>query len=195
MLVLISGGIAAYAQDPSSPAGSAAAAAAVSTTTSTTNSTSTTTMVVTSATSATSANRTVCAPPTQVSRLTLPITSVTVPTEAAFDTRGCFASIATVGGIFNVHIILRYAKPVTQYHAVLVANGTSYPLGNMVTRRDGIARMHNEVLLTPGTYIVSIKIFDDSSTPGQSTLVMQTGQDTIVSHAFPTASSNQSSSK
>jgi hypothetical protein len=82
---------------------------------------------------------------------------------------------------------------VTQYLVVLVANGTSYTLGNMVTGPDGAGAMQNQVLLKTGTYAVSIQIFDTSSNPGHSTLVLQTGQATIVSPPFPTADSGQQS--
>jgi hypothetical protein len=74
---------------------------------------------------------------------------------------------------------------------VLVANGTSYTLGNMVTGRGGAGEMQNQVLLKTGTYVVSIQIYDTSSNPGQSTLVLQTGQGTIVSPPFPAANSSQ----
>jgi len=97
------------------------------------------------------------------------------------------ASIETVGGVFKVEIALRFAKPVTQYNVVLVANGTSYTLGNMVTGHDGAGQMQNQVLLKPGTFAVSIQIFDTSTAPGQSTLVMQSAQGTVVSAAFPAA--------
>jgi len=92
-----------------------------------------------------------------------------------------------VGGIFSVEIVLRYAKPVTQYNAVMTANGTAHTLGNMVTGPDGSGQMQNQVLLTTGTFVVSIQIYDTSSNPGHSTLVLQTGQGTIVSSPFPTA--------
>lgn len=104
--------------------------------------------------------------------------------------KGCTASITTVGGIFNVEVALRLAKPVTQYNVVLVANGTSYTLGNMVTGPDGSGQMQNQVLLKTGTYIVSIQMFDASSNPGQSTLVMSSAQGTIISAAFPTPNAN-----
>jgi len=78
---------------------------------------------------------------------------------------------------------------VTQYNVVLVANGTSYTLGNMVTGPEGAGQMQNQVLLKTGTYVVSIQIFDTSSNPGHSTLVLQTGQGTIVSPPFPAANS------
>jgi len=96
-----------------------------------------------------------------------------------------------VGGIFSVQIVLRYAKPVTQYNVVLVANSTSYTLGSMVTGPDGSGQMQNQVLLKPGTYVVSLQILDTSSNPGQSTLVLQTAQGTIVSPPFPTPSNAQ----
>jgi hypothetical protein len=47
--------------------------------------------------------------------------------------------------------------------------------------------MMNQVLLKTGTYLVSIQIFDTSTTPGTPTLVMQSAQGTIVSAAFPAA--------
>jgi hypothetical protein len=101
--------------------------------------------------------------------------------------KGCVASITTVGGVFNVQIALRYAKPVTQYNVVLVANGTSYTLGNMVTGPEGSGQMQNQVLLKVGTYAVSIQIFDTSTTPGTNALVMSSAQGTVVSAAFPAA--------
>jgi hypothetical protein len=106
--------------------------------------------------------------------------------------KGCSASIKTVGGIFSVEVTLRFAKPVTQYSIALVANGTSYTLGNMVTGPDGSAQAQNQVLLKTGTYVVSIQVFDTSATPGQGTLVMQSAQGTIVSAPFPTPNANQS---
>ena len=107
------------------------------------------------------------------------------------DNNGCVARIAAVGGIFDVSISLRYAKPVTQYSVVLVANGTTYTVGNMVTGQNGEGQIDNQVLLSVGTYTVSIQIFDVSSNPGHSTLVLQTGVGTIVSPPFPTATSGQ----
>jgi hypothetical protein len=211
MLVLISGGIAAYAQAqyaPSSgaPAGAAPGASAAqdnnstssmftSTDTETTFSTSTSTTSTISST--TTANHTLCQPttPVKVGRLVLPITAVAANSSSgsiSFSfSRGCFASITAVGGIFNVDIALRYAKPVTQYMVVLVANGTSYTLGNMVTGPGGAGQIQNQVLLKTGTYVVSIQIYDTSSNPGQSTLVLQTAQGTIVSPPFPAANSSQ----
>jgi hypothetical protein len=217
MLVLVSGGIAAYAQNqyaPSSGTPSAAAPGAsaahddnstssmfASTDTTTTFSTSTsTTSTISSTSTTTSANHTLCQPPStgKVGRLVLPITangsSAGGSISFAFS-KGCFASITTVGGIFNVDIALRHANAVTQYLVVLVANGTSYTLGNMVTGRDGAGAMQNQVLLKTGTYVVSIQIFDTSSNPGHSTLVLQTGQATIVSPPFPTADSGQQSNQ
>jgi hypothetical protein len=220
MLVLVSGGIAAYAQGQSASSanlsvGSAPVALAAagtnststqtnsttstSTVTSTVTSTATATSTVTSTstTSTTTANNTLCQPPTsKVGRLVLPITATGSSAAAGgsisfSSSRGCHASITTVGGIFNVQIVLQSAKPVTEYNAVLVANGTDYTLGNMVTGPGGNGQMTNQVLLTPGTYVVSILIYDVSSNPGHSTLVLQTGQGTIVSPPFPTASSNQ----
>lgn len=212
MLVLVSGGIAAYAQGGSSLTANLTTVAAASTTstTSTTNSTSTTstnktttvtstvtattTATSTSTTSTTAASYPLCTPPTAagpVGRLILPITPTTQSQSGAIsfsDSRGCVASITTVGGIFSVEITLRYAKPVTQYNVVLVANGTSYTLGNMVTGPEGSGQLQNQVLLKTGAYVVSLQIYDTSSNPGQSTLVLQTGQGTIVSPPFPTPS-------
>ena len=203
MLVLISGGIGAYAQGQSSPTTSITAvdAAASTTTTGTSTATTTATTTATSTTSTTAANYTLCTPPTpagQVGRLVLPITPTTQPQTGAIsfsDSRGCVASITTVGGIFSVGITLRHAKPVTQYMVVLTANGTTYTLGTTVTGPDGSGQMQNQVLLKTGTYVVSLQIFDTSSSPGQGTLVLQTGQGTIVSPPFPSASSGQQPNK
>jgi hypothetical protein len=211
MLVLVSGGIGAYAQSQSpsqtGTTGALTSASSAPTTdgtsstpmqmepadTSTTfTTTMTTTTTLTTTTSTTTANHALCTPPTapgHVGRLVLPITPITQPQAGAIsfsDGRGCVASITTVGGIFSVQIALRYAKPVTEYNVVLVANGTSYTLGNMVTGQGGTGQLQDQVLLSTGTYVVSIQIFDTSSTPGQSTLVLQTGQGTIVSPPFPT---------
>ncbi len=213
MLVLVSGGIAAYAQNQSlSPTGSPNAASGTPNTGSTgstpmrlepadTNTTFTTTMssTTTLTTTTTTTNYPLCTPPARQGapgRLVLPITPVTSQQGAISfsDGRGCVASITTVGGVFSVEIALRNAKPVTQYNVVLVANGTSYTLGNMVTGQGGAGQLQNQVLLKTGTYVVSIQIFDTSSTPGQSTLVLQTGQGTIVSPPFPTTDSDQQSS-
>jgi hypothetical protein len=215
MLVLVSGGIAAYAQDQSaSPTSTIGASSAASSSTPTTNgagstplqmaspdttttftTTMTTTTTLTTSTTTTTASYTLCQPatPAKVGRLVLPITATGSQTGSISfsDGKGCLASITAVGGIFSVQIVLRYAKPVTQYNVVLVANGTNYTLGNMVTGPDGSGQMQNQVLLKPGTFVVSIQIFDTSSTPGQSTLVLQTGQGTIVSPPFPAAESSQ----
>jgi len=225
ILVLISGGIAAYAQNQSFSAAIAPVAqpnastttttpsspvqydSAPTTSTFTTTITSTTTLTTTktvttsqtsSTTSTTTSTTPLCTPPTQpgqVGRLVLPITPTGQAQQGAIsfsNGKGCVASITAIGGIFSVELVLRYAKPVTQYEAVLVANGTNYPLGNLVTGPDGSGQMQNQVLLTPGKYVVSVQIFDVSSTPGQSTLVLQTGQGTIVSPPFPTPNtSNQ----
>ncbi len=211
MLVLISGGIGAYAQKQYTPSSGTPTASVpvaadardhnqtssmfTSTDTETTFSTSTSTTTTISSTSTTNANHTLCQPPStgKVGRLVLPITATGASTGAiSFSNgRGCLASITTVGGVFNVEIILRYANPVTQYNVVLVANGTSYTLGNLVTGPGGDGQAQNQVLLKTGTYVVSIQIFDTSSNPGHSTLVMQTGQGTIVSPPFPTSNGNQ----
>src|SRR6266550_972845 len=180
ILVLISGGIAAYAQDKNfsfQPIAAADQAASSTTTTSSSNETpstkSTNAAAVTTTTTTTAGP--LCTSPVaagQVGRLTLPISpgQSQVGTVVFAGSKGCVASIATVGGVFNVQIALRYAKPVTQYNVVLVANGTSYALGNMVTGPDGTGQMQNQVLLKPGTFAVSIQIFDTSTTPGQSAL-------------------------
>lgn len=216
ILVLVSGGIAAYAQgqssqynpstapsNPGSGGTTAAGSAPVEfqpddgTTTFSTTVTVTTTVTTTTKSTSTTTTSTpptpLCTPPTQPGqpgRLVLPITAAGSQSGAISfsDGRGCTATITTVGGIFNVQIALRYAKPITQYNAVLVANGTSYTLGNMVTGPDGSGQMQNQVLLASGTYVVSIQIYDTSSNPGQSILVLQTGQGTIVSPPFPTSS-------
>ena len=171
MLVLISGGVAAYAQNqyaPSSGTPSAAAPVASSrhddnstssmfTSTDTETTFSTSTSTTTTITSTTTTTHTLCQPQStgKVGRLVLPITAVGSSTGSiAFtDGRGCLASITTAGGIFSVQILLRYANPVTQYNVVLVANGTSYTLGNMVTGPDGAGQMQNQVLLKTGTYV------------------------------------------
>ncbi|HVC27000.1 MAG TPA: hypothetical protein VND40_02445 [Nitrososphaerales archaeon] len=212
MLVLISGGIGAYAQNQFSPGSGTPAAAApgasdaqgnnqtsslfTSTDTVTTFSTSTSTTSTISATYTTvSANHTLCQAPStgKAGRLVLPITAAGPSTGSVSFTngKGCYASITTVGGVFSVQVLLRYATPVTQYNVVLVANGTSYTLGNMVTGPEGSGQTQNQVLLKTGTYVVSIQIFDTSSNPGHSTLVLQTGQGTIVSPPFPVANSSQ----
>jgi hypothetical protein len=193
MLVIVSGGIAAYAQAQSASTGSKPAGAVpIALAGSNTNSTSSSS---TSATSTTIANQTLCQPttPIKVGHLVLPITATgSVTSSISFSNdRGCYASITTAGGVFNVQVVLRYAKPTTQYNVVLVANGTSYPLGNMVTGPGGNGQMDNQVLLTTGTYVVSLQIYDTSSSPGHSTLVLQTGQGTITSPPFPTASTPQ----
>jgi hypothetical protein len=227
ILVIVSGGIAAYAQgqspfqvnnssasssSASSPPATGAASAPLPaqpddgittfTTTITTTTTLTTTKTVTESTTSTTSTTTapppLCTPPSrpgQPGKLVLQITPTGSQTGGIYfsDGRGCSASITTMGGIFSVSIELRYAKPVTEYNAVLVANGTSYTLGNMVTGPGGSGQMQNQVLLKPGTYIVSIQIFDTSSNPGQSTLVLQTGQGTIVSPPFPSSGSGQQS--
>jgi len=225
MLVLISGGIAAYAQNQSfspvvagahAPLPMAASTNSTTTTSTSTGSTSTTTSTgststssststvtttvtktVTSTASTTTANNTLCQPPTTgvVGRLVLPITQVGSPTSGSIsfsNSRGCIASVTAVGGIFSVSIVLNYAKPVTEYNVVLVANGTSYTLGSMVTDQRGSGSMSNQVLLATGKYTVSIEIFDVSSTPGQSILVLQTGEGTIVCPPFPSAAGGQS---
>jgi hypothetical protein len=209
MLVLISGGIAVYAQNPYAASSGAPAASPASpanhddnssssmftsSDTQTTFSTSSTSTVISTSTT-TSANHTLCQPPSpgKVGRLVLPITATGASTGAiSFSNgRGCLASITTVGGVFNVQIVLRYAKPLTQYSVVLVANGTSYTLGSLVTGQGGDGQSQNQVLLKPGTYVVSIQIFDTSSNPGQSSLVLQTGQGTIVSPPFPNSNGSQ----
>lgn len=220
MLVLVSSGVAAYAQGQYASASLSPSAAGQfafaqdstnSTSTESTSSTSTTsaqTNSTTTETTSTEAGTTnssgtataataLCQPPaaTERGRLILPITQVGAATGGSIsfpiNSRGCMASITTVGGVFGVHIVLRYAKAVTQYNAVLVANGTSYALGSMVTGRDGSGQMLNQVLLSAGTYTVSLQIFDASSSPGQSTLVLQTAQGTIVSPQAPTSNSTQ----
>ncbi len=216
MLVLVSGGIAAYAKNQSVSAANASAPAQValvpdttnstssstttSTSTQTTSSSSTVTSTVTVTTTASSTTTTPPAPlcqspsATEVGRLVLPITAAGATSTGSISfpiSKGCIAYITSVGGIFNVQIVLRYAKPVTQYNVVLVANSTGYTLGSMVTGPDGSGQMQNQVLLKPGTYVVSLQILDTSSNPGQSTLVLQTAQGTIVSPPFPTPNSAQ----
>jgi hypothetical protein len=196
MLVIVSGGIAAYAQNQplsSLPAGSSPVAMGGNDTNSTSSSSSSSASSSSSSltTSTLAANQTLCQPPAQThpGRLVLPITAVGQQASTGglsfSDGRGCYASITTVGGVFSVKILLRYAKPVTEYSAVLVANGTTYTLGNMVAGPDGNGQMANQVLLKPGTWNVSIRLFDISSNPGQSTLVLQTGQGTVISPPFP----------
>src|SRR5271169_1132685 len=207
MFVLISGGIGAYAQKesistpnpavgvPTALAGSDTNSTSTSSTNSTSTSSTSSSSSTTSTTSTTTANQTLCqsTSPIKVGRLVLPITAAgsTTGSISFANGKGCYASITTVGGVFNVQVLLRYAKPVTQYNVVLVANGTSYTLGNMVTGPEGAGQMQNQVLLKTGTYLVSIQIFDTSSNPGHSTLVLQTGQGTIVSPPFPAANSSQ----
>jgi hypothetical protein len=193
ILVLISGGIAAYAQDKNfslQQIGAADQVTSSSSSNSTSSSASTTAAAVTTTTTTTAGP--LCAAPVaggQVGRLTLPISpGQSQPGTVVFSgSKGCVASITTAGGVFNVQIALRYAKPVTQYNVVLVANGTSYTLGNMVTGPEGSGQMQNQVLLKVGTYAVSIQIFDTSTTPGTNTLVMSSAQGTVVSAAFPAA--------
>lgn len=174
MLVLVSGGIAAYAQSQTSTSSSSSSSSSSS-----------------GSTSTTTANNALCQSPStgEAGRLVLPITAVgPASTNGALsfsEGKGCVASITATGGVFDVHISLRYASPLTQYQAVLVANGTSYTLGSMVAGPAGNSQMENQVLLTNGTYVVSIQVYDTSSNPGQSTLVLQTGQGTITSQPFP----------
>ena len=157
ILVLISGGIAAYAQDKNfsfQPIAAADQAASSTTTTSSSNETSSTTKPMDAAAVTTTTTTTagpLCTSPVaagQVGRLTLPISpgQSQVGTVVFAGSKGCVASIATVGGVFNVEIALRFAKPVTQYSVVLVANGTSYALGNMVSGPEGSGQMQNQIL-------------------------------------------------
>jgi hypothetical protein len=200
MLVLVSGGVVAYAQGQSAPS-AGAPAAVLPVVLAGSDSNSTTTLNLTSTTS-TTANQTLCQPPTpvKVGRLVLPITATGASGSASSSIslsngRGCLASITSVGGIFNVQIVLRFAKPVTQYNVVLVANGTSYTLGSLVTAPAGNGQIDNQVLLKTGTYVVSIQIYDTSSNPGTSTLVLQTGQGTITSSPLPaTTNTNNTNS-
>jgi hypothetical protein len=201
ILVLISGGIGAYAQaQNSSTTTTTSSSGSASQTSTTSNSSQTTSSTTSTTTSTTTTPAPLCTSPAaagQVGRLTLPISpgQSQVGTVVFAGSKGCTASITTVGGIFNVEIALRSAKAVTQYNVVLVANGTSYTLGNMVTGPDGSGQMQNQVLLKTGTYAVSIQIFDTSSNQGQSTLVMSSAQGTIVSAAFPTPNNHQQSGK
>ncbi len=205
ILVLISGGIGAYAQaqnvsSTTTTSSSSGSASQTSTSSTSSSSSQTTSASSTSTTTTTTTPAPLCTSPAaagQVGRLTLPISpgQSQVGTVVFAGSKGCTASITTVGGIFNVEIALRSAKPVTQYNVVLVANGTSYTLGNMVTGPDGSGQMQNQVLLKTGTYTVSIQIFDTSSNAGQSTLVMSSAQGTIVSAAFPTPNTHQQSGK
>ncbi len=206
ILVLISGGIAAYAENQYSAAtGSPLAANNASQNGSSKgqgskvsfdNQDTTTTFSTTSTTSTLTGPAQLCTPPARPGhpgRIVLPITPANQTAQGGVtfaDGKGCVATITTVGGIFSVQVVLKFAKPVTQYNVVLVANGTNYPLGNMVTGPGGSGQMQNQVLLTTGTWVVSLKIFDVSTTPGTSTLVLQTGQGTIVSPPFPTPGSN-----
>jgi len=189
ILVLISGGIAAYAQNQNPNAQSSSSSSSTSSTSSSQSSSG-------AAASTSTATTPLCTPPApagQAGRLVLPISPGQSQTGTIVfaDSKGCNASITTAGGIFNVNIALHFAKPVTQYNVVLVANGTSYTLGNMVTGPEGSGQMMNQVLLKAGTYTVSIQIFDTSTTPGQSVLVMQSAQGTVISGAFPTAQNHQ----
>jgi len=191
ILVLISGGIAAYAQDQSATANTSVAGAPIAQATTTTSTTTSTT----STTTTTTTSYTLCQSTSagQVGKLVLPITTTgsSTGTISFSDSKGCLASIKSAGGVFDVQIALRLTKPLTQYNAVLVANGTAYALGSMVTGPSGAGQMDNQVLLATGTYVVSIQIFDASTNPGHSTLVLQTGQGTIVSSPLPTATDGQ----
>ncbi len=199
ILVLISGGIAAYAQDQNnnstnttSGSASEVSSGSPSNEASSTSSASPAAIAAAVTTSTTTTSGPLCAPPAaggSVGKLKLPISSGQPQggTITFSGSTGCTASITTVGGVFDVKIALRFAKPVTQYNVVLVANGTSYTLGNMVTGQNGAGQMQNQVLLKTGTFVVSIQIFDTSATPGQSTLAMQSAQGTIVSAPFPAA--------
>lgn len=195
IIVLISGGIAVYAQNQFAPNAPVAASggsgsgdnnsSSSSMFTSSESKTTFSTSTSTRSSMTSTENHTLCAPPSEdenQGKLTLPITAAGSSTSLAFSNgRGCVASITDVGGVVSVQIMLRFAKPMTEYNAVLVANGTNYTLGNMVTGRGGEGTMQNQVLLKNGTYTVSIQLFDTSSTPGTSTLALQTGQGTITS--------------
>jgi hypothetical protein len=211
ILVLVSGGIATYAQvqstssSTSSTIGSASASSSSSTSTQTSTSTSTSTVTstvtATNTTTTTSTPAPLCANPAaagQPGRLILPISPSQSQAQSGTivftKDGGCVASITTVGGIFYVDIQLRHAKPVTQYSIVLVANGTGRTLGNLVTGPDGAGQIRDQLLLTTGTFAVSIQIFDTSSAPGQSTMVMQSSTGTIVSPPFPTTTSHDNKS-
>jgi hypothetical protein len=190
IFLLISGGIAAYALNQPASAG---AAGADQTTTSSTAQNSTSTATSGSSTmTTTSGNYTLCAPgASHIGRIVLPIK----PTQSIMangtdaitfaKTTSCYAAITTVGGIFSVHVLLRHTKPVTEYHVVLVANGTAYPVGSMVTGPAGNGRMLDQVLLKPGKYDVFLQFYDISSSPGHSTLVLQSAQGIVVSPPFP----------
>jgi uncharacterized protein (UPF0333 family) len=175
ILVLITGGIGAYAQAQNSSSTttstSTTGSASQSSTSSSNSSSSSTAAAAATTTTTTTTNGPLCASPAaagQVGRLTLPISAGQSQsgTVVFSGSKGCSATIKTVGGIFSVEVTLRFAKPVTQYSIALVANGTSYTLGNMVTGPDGSAQAQNQVLLKTGTYVVSIQVFDTSATPG-----------------------------
>jgi hypothetical protein len=190
IFLLISGGIAAYALNQPDSGG---ASGADQTTTTTSSATQNSTSTATSGSSATTTgNYTLCAPGTShIGRIVLPIK----PTQSVMangtdaitfaKTTSCYVAITTVGGIFSVHVLLRHTKPVTEYHVVMVANGTTYPVGSMVTGPAGNGRMVNQVLLKPGKYDVFLQFYDVSSYPGHSTLVLQSAQGTVVSPPLP----------
>jgi len=192
MLLVISGGIAAYAngQNVALDAVTSSSSSSSSSSTSSSSSSSSSTSTATSAITTTSTPGPLCTSPTaqKEGRLVLPIGPSSAQASGSImfgDGNACYASIQTAGGVFSVNVVLRYAKPLTQYNLVLVANGTSYVLGNMVTGPSGSGEASNQVLLKTGTYAVSLQIFDTSSTPGQSVLVLQSATGTLMSAAFP----------
>jgi cytoskeletal protein RodZ len=125
ILVLISGGIAAYAEDQTSSktnttstttdvASGTSTTSSSSSQTSSTSTTSTGTAAATTTTSTTTAITPLRTSPSaagQVGRLILPITSSLsqIGSIQFSDSKGCVVSITTAGGVFSVQISLRYA--------------------------------------------------------------------------------------
>jgi hypothetical protein len=192
IFLLISGGIAAYALNQPDSAGAAGADQTTTTTTTSSATQNSTSTAASGSSTTTTGNYTLCAPSASyVGRIVLPIK----PTQSVMangtdavtfaKTTSCYAAITTVGGIFSVHVLLRHTKPVTEYHVVLVANGTAYPVGSMVTGPAGNGRMLDQVLLRPGRYDVFLQFYDVSSSPGHSILVLQSAQGVVVSPPFP----------
>jgi hypothetical protein len=101
------------------------------------------------------------------------------------------ANIAVDGQTLILKMEIEHANPNTEYSVSLSINGTSTRVGSLVTNHEGNGQVRAEWNLAPGTYLIGVLVYDDSSfaTP---TLVMTSDPASIAAVIVPSSSKSSS---
>ena len=88
-------------------------------------------------------------------------------------------NISVNGQVLRLKMEIHRASPTTQYGVSLSVNGTITRIGSFVTNHEGNGQVRAEVKLDPGTYLISVLVYDTSTFTDQ-TLVMTSSPSSLI---------------